>query len=222
MIEKNYVAELSKGVCLDAKSKIIKAAIEEFAMLSLAAARTCQIAAKAGVNHAAISYYFGGKKELYNETIRQLAEYVHMYMAEFFARGVEVEKSKSVSAAKKLVSDFVMSRVCVDSQTDNFLRSIILIITREEMYPTEAFDIIYEKIINPSISFVEKMLFIITKGKTDGEKARIMAQIILGQVMFFNSARVGFKRANNWKTFGPNEYAKVEKLIFGNLEKIFS
>lgn len=135
---------------------------------------------------------------------------------------MEVEKSKSVSAAKKLVSDFVMSRVCVDSQTDNFLRSIILIITREEMYPTEAFDIIYEKIINPSISFVEKMLFIITKGKTDGEKARIMAQIILGQVMFFNSARVGFKRANNWKTFGPNEYAKVEKLIFGNLEKIFS
>lgn len=110
MIEKNYVAELSKGVCLDAKSKIIKAAIEEFAMLSLAAARTRQIAAKAGVNHAAISYYFGGKKELYNETIRQLAEYVHMYMAEFFARGVEVEKSKSVSAAKKLVSDFVMSR----------------------------------------------------------------------------------------------------------------
>lgn len=95
MIEKNYVAELSKGVCLDAKSKIIKAAIEEFAMLSLAAARTRQIAAKAGVNHAAISYYFGGKKELYNETIRQLAEYVHICIWRNFLPAAWRSKSRN-------------------------------------------------------------------------------------------------------------------------------
>lgn len=70
MIEKNYIAELSKGVCSDAKAKIINAAVEEFALLPFSAARTRQIAEKAGVNHAAISYYFGGKRELYLETVR--------------------------------------------------------------------------------------------------------------------------------------------------------
>ena len=76
MIEKNYIAELSKGVCSDAKAKIVNAAVEEFALLPFSAARTRQIAEKAGVNHAAISYYFGGKRELYLETVRQLAEFI--------------------------------------------------------------------------------------------------------------------------------------------------
>ena len=61
MSEKNYIIELSEGRCDDPKAHIFKAALEEFGLCSLAGARTREIAAKANVNHAAISYYFGGK-----------------------------------------------------------------------------------------------------------------------------------------------------------------
>ena len=56
MSEKNYIIELSEGRCDDPKARIFKAALEEFGLRSLAGARTREIAAKANVNHAAISY----------------------------------------------------------------------------------------------------------------------------------------------------------------------
>lgn len=222
MIEKNYVAELSEGICSDAKAKIIKAAIEEFAIYPLSAARTRSIAATAGVNHAAISYYFGGKNELYYETVRQLAEYIHIYMADYFARGAEIRKTKSAADAKKLIIDFVMSRVCAESKSDALLRNIIMILTREEMYPTKAFDVIYEKIISPSISLLSEMLGVCTRGKSFGERAGILSHMLLGQIMLFNSARLGFKRAIGWKSFGDAEYKKLESVFSSTLEKIIS
>lgn len=221
MIEKNYIAELSKGVCSDAKAKIVNAAVEEFALLPFSAARTRQIAEKAGVNHAAISYYFGGKRELYLETVRQLAEFIHMYMAEHLVRGSEIEKSKSAAEAKRLIVDFVMSRVCVDSKTDPLLRRIIMILTREEMYPTEAFDTIYEKVIYPSITLLEKLV-LICKPACPPEDAKILAQMLIGQIMLFNSARLGFKRVSGWSSFGEEQYAKIEGVFSRSLEKILS
>ena len=65
MEEKNYILELCQGRCDDPRARIIKAALEEFGLYSFLGARTREIAAKAGVNHAAISYYFGGKTELW-------------------------------------------------------------------------------------------------------------------------------------------------------------
>ncbi len=221
MIKRNIVAELSKGECVDAKSKIIRAALEEFSTLSFSAARTRQIASKAGVNHAAISYYFGGKKELYMETVRQIAEYIHIYMSDFFARASEIKKSKSADDAKKLIGEFTMSRVCVESQTDELFRSIILILTREEMYPTEAFDIIFEKVISPSVELVSDMLLIASSKRCKGIDAKILAQMLLGQVLLFNSARIGFKRVNGWSSFGEEEYSKIEYVQTRLLEKIF-
>lgn len=222
MIKRNIVAELSEGKCSDAKSKILKSALEEFSMLPLSAVRTRQIASKAGVNHAAISYYFGGKKELYMETVRQISEYIHLYIADFFARASEIKKSKSVEQAEKLIHDFTMSRVCVDSKSNTLFRNIISIIMREEMYPTEAFDIIYEKVIEPSVAVLVDMLAIASSGKCKGVEAQILAQMILGQVMLFNSTRSGFKRISGWKSFGEKEYAKIDYVQSRVLEKIFS
>ncbi len=221
MVERNIVAELSEGKCVDAKSKIIRAALEEFSMLSFSAARTRQIAAKASVNHAAISYYFGGKKELYLETVRQIAEYLHIYMADFFARASEIKKSKSIEQAKTLIKEFTMSRVCVESEKDELFRSIILILTREEMYPTEAFDFVYEKVISPSVELIVDMLSIASSERCVGTNAKILAQMLLGQVLMFNSVRAGFKKVIGWSAFGSDEYSQIEYVQSRFLEKIF-
>ncbi|MBE6411905.1 MAG: DUF1956 domain-containing protein [Opitutales bacterium] len=222
MIKRNIVAELSQGKCADAKSKILKSALEEFSMLPFSAVRTRQIASNAGVNHAAISYYFGGKKELYLETVRQISEYIHLYIAEFFARASEVKRAKSIEQAKALIHDFTMSRVCIDSENNVFFRNIISIIMREEMYPTEAFDIIYEKVIEPSVALLVDMLKIASSGKCKGVEAQILAQMLLGQVMLFNSTKSGFKRISGWKTFGSKEYSKIDYVQSRILQKIFT
>src|SRR5258708_21053856 len=50
---------------LDAKQRLIKAGLEIFGTFNLEGATTRQLADRAGVNQAAIPYYFGGKEGLY-------------------------------------------------------------------------------------------------------------------------------------------------------------
>ena len=106
MSEKNYILELSEGRCDDPKARIFKAALEEFGLRSLAGARTREIAAKANVNHAAISYYFGGKNELYMELARQIRDFIKYMNEPYFNRFADVLKSEDPFEARKLTLDF--------------------------------------------------------------------------------------------------------------------
>src|SRR4029077_17004805 len=54
---------------LDAKQRLIKAGLEIFGTYNLEGATTRQLAERAGVNQAAIPYYFGGKEGLYHATV---------------------------------------------------------------------------------------------------------------------------------------------------------
>lgn len=56
----------------DTRHAILRAAIEEFAELGEAGARTEAIAKAAGVNKALIHYYFGTKEALYGEVLEQV------------------------------------------------------------------------------------------------------------------------------------------------------
>jgi AcrR family transcriptional regulator len=58
----------------DARERILDAALAEFGAHGYAGARTAGIAARAGVNQQLISYYFGGKRGLLDELLRQWAE----------------------------------------------------------------------------------------------------------------------------------------------------
>ena len=59
---------------LNSADKILEAATKLFAMDSFAAVSIKQISVASGVNSALISYYFGGKKNLYQEVLYTEAE----------------------------------------------------------------------------------------------------------------------------------------------------
>ena len=63
------VDELQNETC----RRLLAAASEEFARHGFASARVRQIVDAAGVNVAAVNYYFGGKEGLYRATLRHLA-----------------------------------------------------------------------------------------------------------------------------------------------------
>jgi len=60
----------------ETKTRILDAAIREFAENGLAGARTEQIAAAAGVNKALLYYYFGSKEKLYEAALELVSERV--------------------------------------------------------------------------------------------------------------------------------------------------
>ena len=197
--------------------------LKEFAKNSFGAVRTREIAALAGVNHAAISYYFGGKKELYKEIARQVVDFIEVYSTPYFERAKAIYKSKSRADAQNLIRDYVMSRVCAESEKDGeILRCMIMIITREEMYQTEIFDIFYNGAFKPSGDMMLKLVEIASDGRYSGESAMVVSEMIMGQVHMFNSARAGFKRMNKWKTFGEREISVVRDKFSEMLGRIFA
>ena len=223
MINKNYIAEIMEGRVEDAKAKIIKAGLEIFSDSSLKAARTREIAALAGVNHAAISYYFGGKEELYLEIANQIIEFIAAYTKPFFERAEEVYKTKSAKDARELMADFAMSRICPESDMNDTLRHIILVITREELSRrTGAIEVFFEKTFAPSLQMMSKLTEIASEGKYSGEKACIVSEMLIGQIHLFNSARSGLKKINGWESFDHEEIRKVRVTYAELLDKIFN
>ena len=66
---------LSTPTELDAKQRLIEAGLEIFGAFNLEGATTRQLAERAGVNQAAIPYYFGGKEGLYLAVIQYMLEH---------------------------------------------------------------------------------------------------------------------------------------------------
>lgn len=222
MIDKNYIAEIMEGRLDDAKAKIIKAGLEVFSMSSLAVARTREIAAHAGVNHAAISYYFGGKKELYIEIANQIADFIAAFNQPYFEMAEKVFESGSPEDAKELIKDFVLSRVCEEHEMNDVFRQIILIINREELSQrADAFDIFYKKSFERSLLTLKRLVEIASRGEFEGVRACLVGEMIIGQVLILNSARNGFKKVNGWLVFGEDEIAQVKEMFYALVDRIF-
>ena len=207
MSEKNYILELSEGRCDDPKARIFKAALEEFGLRSLAGARTREIAAKANVNHAAISYYFGGKNELYMELARQIRDFIKYMNEPYFNRFADVLKSEDPFEARKLTLDFLRTKLSSKKVPDYILRSIILIITREELYQTQVFEIFID-VFRAELEMLAHLMSIASCGAINGDKARIAAHMLVGQVHIFNCSRAGFQKSRAGNTSGRTKPAK--------------
>lgn len=70
----------------ETRSRILEAALTEFAAHGLAGARTEQIAAAAGVNKALLYYYFTNKEGLYTATLEMISERVRDRSMAIFLR----------------------------------------------------------------------------------------------------------------------------------------
>ncbi len=122
------------GDATDTKEKILRAATALFSLANYEAVSIKSISSAAGVNSAAISYYFGGKQPLYEMVLESQADRI---LAVFTG-----EQADALSPLKRIV-------YFMDTLSKNYLadeRGIIAVF-REFMSPTRA----GENIINGKI-----------------------------------------------------------------------
>lgn len=220
MSETNYVRQLMEGACKDdPKARIIRAALEEIALRSIDGARTREIAAKANVNLAAINYYFGGKQGLYLELNRQIGEAINHFHADHYARAEAIFKNPDPAKAKELLREFLLYRISECAQC-RCSYDIILILLKEEFYPTEAFEVLYKTAFVRLSEVKRRLVEVASSGRLLGEQASLVSAMLYGQVRVFYSCRMGIMRANKWKQFGPQEIKKITAVFTETLEKI--
>jgi TetR/AcrR family transcriptional regulator, regulator of cefoperazone and chloramphenicol sensitivity len=204
---------------LGARARLLDAAAEIFGTYNLEGATTRQLAEQAGVNQAAIPYYFGGKEGLYLATVEHFfavhAPRVQSVVAEVQSRlaAQTVDRDEALNLLKKLLE--MMLEVLLRQQTN---RSFGRIIIREQMQPTKAFDLIYERVIRHVHEAISALLAIVLDRKADDRSVILRAQMIVGQILIFLSGRETIRRRLNLTGYTDEEFAEIKAVLDEQLD----
>jgi AcrR family transcriptional regulator len=198
----------------DARQRLIDAGLEIFGTYNLEGATTRQLAEHAGVNQAAIPYYFGGKEGLY------LAVIEHLFSTNFAIIGPVVTKLQQELAGKKptrdealallkKLLDTMLERVLTRKASSTWAR----IVMREQMQPTQAFSLIYEKGIRRVHETVSMLLAIILEKKPTDRKVVLRSHMVVGQILIFLAGRETIRRRLNLTGYTDEEVKEIKQAL---------
>lgn len=218
MINTNIISKIVDGDLSDPKSRIAKAAIEEFAMRSLDGARTRKIAEKSGVNLASISYYFGGKRNLYKIVIEQLSSFFDEAVAPYYDEGRQILKKRNSKDAMLFVQKFLIDCIRKFSKVE-IVAPLCQILTREQDNPSEYFKCAYAAIYEKPVEFLSDLLAKASKEKLARDMRIVFAHTLWATVRTYAAESPAVMRLHSWSKFGESELSLIEKSLNKVLEK---
>ena len=207
----------------DTRQRLIDAGLEIFGTYNLEGATTRQLAELAGVNQAAIPYYFGGKEGLYFAVIE------HLFSANFAVIGPVVIALQGELASKKPTRDealallkkllnTMLERILARKASSTWAR----IIMREQMQPTQAFSLIYEKGIRRVHEAVAMLLAIILEKKPTDRRVILRSHMVVGQILIFLAGRETIRRRLNLTGYTDEEVKEIKQALDDQLELLRS
>jgi AcrR family transcriptional regulator len=198
--------------------KILEAALHEFGRQGFEDASTRAIAQRAGVNLAALHYYFGGKSGLYRACAEHLAAFGEERVAPF------------LSLVRTALSDSTLPRAAVldllhqllDQLADRLAgpRDPAVVLTfflREQIAPTDAYDIIHARVIQPMIDACASIVGRLIGQPPTATETVLRTLAMLGPLMVFQRAREGALRALNWPDFEAERLAAIKRVIWAQV-----
>lgn len=197
----------------NAHDRLLEVGVDVFGKHGFDAATTRMIAKKAGVNIAAIPYYFNGKEGLYHAVVAYIAgkleSQVESTLLEIEERVAEgnLNDEEALVLLEKLLEKMINFMVG-SPEAPRFAR----IVLREQLYPSSAYDILFNRIMAPMINGVAKMVATAT-GATSSRVASLRALTLIGQVIVFRVARETTVRALGLEGYSPDETAEIRRVI---------
>jgi AcrR family transcriptional regulator len=171
---------------------------------------TRQIAKAAGVNHAAIAYYFAGKEAFYAACLDHIAVSVNREMRGFFKelKLTSNETTMPYRQCERVLGLFIanMTRFFLGG-TDRVVISRIVL--REMLDPTPAFERLYEGLLRQMHESMTRIIARLTGVDPGSREAIIRTHAILGQVLVFHHARAVIERRLAIKKFSQRDIADV-------------
>ena len=218
------------------RDALVQAAIEAFGHDGFGAASTRAIAQAAGVNQALIGYHFGGKPGLYRAALEHIATAVEQRMGPVIAGiraelGVElpadggatagipvpaIDAAGRLAALKRLLDGLVV--LLTSNESAPWARLVL----REQQDPSEAFDILYSRVMRPLFDVAAGLVAGIRGGTAADPANRLLVVTLLGQVLVFRAARAAVTRQMNWPLIGDAEAAAIRERIRSNVDAILA
>ncbi len=199
----------------DARDRLLRAAIDVFGRRGYAAASTRMIASAAGVNLQAITYYFGSKHGLYLAAADHIAELIGARIepaarrarARFARRGDRVTAGEARAMLAEMLG--AMAGLLFDEAWTPPARFIV----REQMDPSEAFERLYARVMEPQLELARRIVGTITGDDPRSTRVRLRTLSLAGSIIFFRIAHAAALRQLGWSRTGPRELAAIRELV---------
>jgi len=172
-------AGAEKLAAAEPRERILSAAGREFAERGYEAATVRDICLAAGVNLAAVNYYFGDKQRLYVESVKHAHEQR--------ARQVPLPEWAAGTPAAQKLKDFI----------SNFLERMlgfgqppwqVRLMMREVLHPTDACRELVEDYVRPRFELLVSILDELIDGQLPQTELRRVALSIIGQCFLYRAA----------------------------------
>lgn len=170
---------------------LLDTAIDQFGRFGFEGASTRDIARASGTAMSSITYHFGGKQGLYLAAAEHIAASIRNLQGENVARAVAAGQESGAAATESLAAILdSLAQMMLRPETEAWSRFII----REQQFPTEAFDVLFNRAMQP---IVDAFIALIGRARPDlvRREAVAMAILLFGQAMVLRAGRAAVCRA---------------------------
>lgn len=206
----NTTPTTSKGE--QAKSQLINAAIAQFGEYGLHAT-TRDIAAQAGQNIAAITYYFGSKEDLYLACAQWIADFIDHNFQPLARQAEALLQHPTVDRATVRALILQASRSMILLLTQDETVNLSKFISREQLSPTPAYQLIHRQVIAPLHSYLTRLIAAYTGHDPDDTRMILHTHAIIGEILAFRLGRETILLRTGWVTFNNDNAEHIVQVI---------
>ena len=210
----------------DARDRILQASIEEFAAQGYNGASTREIAARSSANISALSYYFGGKQQLYKAAIDHIICVTNSAFIPIINRANEALANSALSptSLREILIIYVndLCKVFLLGATEiGWQSSWSILLARSEFEPPDgdawAFRSTSALLLAPLVDLIYRIL---NRPSAD-EECRIIAVALIGQITAFRPLPNGEMGSMGWNNVDPERLLKIQDRLAKNCLAIF-
>jgi AcrR family transcriptional regulator len=199
------------------RQRILDAALDLFGERGLTGTTVRDIAGRAKVNVAAISYHFGGKAELYRA------------VAQMVIGGIEARvRSRAASALDAPPADPAAALAALETLVETVvdvivgppeMRRLARFVIREQMQPTAAFEVLFGTMSR--LHMAGCRLFGLAAGlDPESAETRLRVFLLLGQAIFLRIAEAAVLRRMQLDHYDDAFLATVKTALKQNLRAV--
>ncbi|WP_035573201.1 CerR family C-terminal domain-containing protein [Halomonas halocynthiae] len=201
------------------RQRLIDAAIDLFGEQGFKGTTTRELAEAANANIGSIAYYFGNKHGLYLASTHYIADALRQRLGLPSDNTTSTEVPTDAHHARQILQKRLKQMVRIVTE-DQECRRWMLLIVREQVQPSEAFDILYDRAFGYIQQGISALIARITGLPQKSHHVIVETHTLVGQVLFLLVGREVLLRRLGLTHFNDDALANIDAIITGHINQL--
>ena len=181
---------------------------------------TREIAAQAGQNIAAITYYFGSKEDLYLACAQWIADFIG---EQFRPHAEEAERLFAQPQPDRAAIRELILRACrnmIKLLTQDDTVNLSKFISREQLSPTAAYHLVHEQVISPLHSHLTRLIAAWTGCDANDTRMILHTHALIGEILAFRLGKETILLRTGWTAFDEEKTELINQTVTCHIDLI--